>query len=97
MDADIYEGQIGFAYVVGKRFREAVLVLTKFFKAYPGTVGMRPLLVVSYVELGMMEQARTQAAEILRQSPQFSLETEALKAAPPSDAFIADLRKAGLK
>jgi tetratricopeptide (TPR) repeat protein len=97
MEGDLYEGQIGLAYFNKRRFKEAVPVLTKFLNAYPGIVGFRPVLVVSYIELGMMEQARAQVAEILRRSPKYSLEKGIFKGAPRSDPFIADLRKAGLK
>jgi hypothetical protein len=44
-----------------------------------------------------MEQAHAEAAEVMRLNPQYSLEAGPFRGLPPSDPFISDLRKAGVK
>jgi class 3 adenylate cyclase len=65
--------------------------------AFPGIIPWRLDLIICYVQLGMMDHAREQAAEVMRQRPQFSLESGFFKPAQPSYPSIADLRKAELK
>ena len=45
----------------------------------------------------MMEQARAEAAKVMKSSPGFSLEAGLFKGLEPQDRLISDLRKAGLK
>jgi adenylate cyclase len=58
-------------------------------------------LTATYIEMGRLEEARAQAAEVLRVDPKFSLERYAktLRYKNPADKehYIAALRKAGLK
>jgi len=58
------------------------------------------LLIACYVELGRNEEARAEAAELMRINPQFSLavakQMSALKE-PLRDRLYADMAKAGLK
>jgi hypothetical protein len=61
-----------------------------------GIIGMRPLLVNYHVELGIMEQARAQLAEILRQSGHYTLAKGGFGGAPSSSSWVSDLRRAGL-
>jgi predicted Zn-dependent protease len=90
------ELQIGIAYAYMRRFREAVPLLTRFLNDNPRSLGVRTVLVVCYVELGMMEQAKAQGAEVLRRNPQYSLEEGYFKEFPSWSPWISDLRKAGL-
>jgi hypothetical protein len=58
-------------------------------------------LVVDYTELGREDEARAEAAEVLRISPDFSMD-DMKRANPQKDQTVAnraqaDLRKAGLK
>ena len=67
---------------------------------YPNTVGAHSTLVVDYTELGREDEARAEAAEVLRISPEFSV--DASMQIPFKDPawrkrYYADLRKAGLK
>jgi adenylate cyclase len=96
-NSDFHLLPIGFAYYILGRPAEAVPVLTRFIDAYPGFVSARWILTASYVELGMMEQAREEAANLTRISPRFSLEEGIFKGPHPPDHLISDLRKAGLK
>jgi hypothetical protein len=57
-------------------------------------------MAISFIRLGREEQARADAAEILRVNPKFSLESYAKMlpfTKPVADRVIEDLRKAGLK
>jgi hypothetical protein len=57
-------------------------------------------LIACYVELGRNEEARAEAAEVMRINPQFSLTVQKEMAAmeqPFRDRIYADIAKAGLK
>jgi adenylate cyclase len=59
-------------------------------------------LAATYSKMGREEEARAEAAEVLRINPKFSLDSYAKRLPPPRDksrrdAYINDLRKAGLK
>ena len=58
-------------------------------------------LVYAYSELGREQDARAEAAEVLRLSPRFSLEEVQRMPAnwqgPLGQRYLSDLRKAGLK
>ena len=58
------------------------------------------MLIACYVELGRNEEARAEAAEVMRINPQFSLAKQkqiSLWKEPLRDRFYADIGKAGLK
>ena len=90
------ELQIAVAYAFMRRFREAIPLLTRFLNDNPRVLGARVVLVFCYVELGIMDQAKAQAAEVLRRNPQYSLEEGFSKEFPSWSPWISDLRKAGL-
>jgi adenylate cyclase len=96
-NSDFHLLPIGFAYYILGRPAEAVPALKRFIDSYPGFVSARWILAASYVELGMMKEARAEAAELMRFSPHFSLEGGLFKGANPPEHLISDLRKAGLK
>jgi hypothetical protein len=58
-------------------------------------------MTIAYSELGRGQDARDEAQEILKISPQFSLKAEkermALQNQALEERYIADLRKVGLK
>jgi adenylate cyclase len=64
-------------------------------------VGDHLLLVVDYTELGREDEARAEAAEVLRISPDYSVDRWMQHSPQKDQAFlkrlIADMRKAGLK
>jgi adenylate cyclase len=96
-NSDFHLLPIGFAYYILGRPAESVPALKRFIDSYPGFVSARWILAASYVELGMMKEARAEAAELMRFSPHFSLEGGLFKGANPPEHLISDLRKAGLK
>ena len=56
-------------------------------------------LAASHVRLGRIEEARKTATEFLREDPTYTLERERVwphKDAKVLEAFVADLRRAGL-
>jgi adenylate cyclase len=90
----------GWAYTQMGRHEEAIPILKRYNARYPNNWGAHAYLVVDYTELGREDEARAEAAEILRISPHFSLDTW-MQISPQNQAYlkrvIADLRKAGLK
>jgi len=59
-------------------------------------------LAATYIRMDREEEARAEAAEVLRINPKFSLDNFAKKLPPPKDQprrdeYISALRKAGLK
>jgi tetratricopeptide (TPR) repeat protein len=93
--------QIGATYSMMKRHEEAINSCRKAVEINPLHIPSWVVLVVGYSSLDRMEEARAAAAEVLRQSPNFSVDNF-VKAMPYKDEeprrFMADaLRKAGMK
>ena len=98
---DLYLFFEGESYTQMGRYEEAIPILKRHLASYPNSWGAHGMLVVDYTELGREDEARAEAAEVLRISPHFSLDRW-MQISPQKDqAFlkrvIADLRKAGLK
>jgi adenylate cyclase len=91
----------GASYTQMGRYEEAIPIFKRFLVRYPNIWSAHGLLVVDYTELGREDEARAEAAEVLRISPHFSLDRW-MQISPQKDqAFlkrvITDGRKAGLK
>ena len=56
------------------RYEEAIAAFKKTLSVYPRLPGPRAELAVIYSQLGREEDARAEVAEILRISPNFSLD-----------------------
>jgi adenylate cyclase len=100
VNRDLYLYEVGFANVVLGRYPEAIAALHRNVAAYPNSLPGHLYLAIAYVELGREAEARAEAKEVLRVSPQFS--TELYEKSPvPNDRllkrFAADMRRAGLK
>jgi len=98
---DLYLFLEGKSYNQMGRYEEAIPILKRHLARYPNTLGAHASLVVDYTELGREDEARAEAAEVLRISPQFSLDAW-MQMIPWKDSawrkrYYADLRKAGLK
>src|SRR5713226_3324330 len=97
----LYEFERGNDYVLLGRYREAAAVLRAYLVSWPNNQSGRLELVVAYIELNLPEEARAQAAEVMRISPHFSIEGQkkinALKDQSVTEHWAADWRKAGLK
>ena len=92
---------LGDAYYLTGRTEEAIATLKRSINASPHYLPSHVNLAAIYSELGREEEARAEAAEILRISPNFSLEVWRQKALYKDPAvgerMIAALRKAGLR
>jgi adenylate cyclase len=98
---DSYLLEEGWAYRMMGRYEEAIPRFKQFLASYPNGLYGHLHLIVSYVELGREDEARAEAAEVLRISPKFSLDSAKLlnpqKDQTVANRFYADLRRAGLK
>jgi adenylate cyclase len=93
--------QVAAAYMRMGRFEEARSIFEKIDVTQPNDPAIPMWLAVIDVELGRNEEARAEAAEVLRLSPNYSLATwkqvYAEKDPALQERWLADLRKAGLK
>jgi len=97
----VYLRQLGLYYSAEGRFEEAVPELKKTLDLSPNDLFAHLALARACVRLGRLEEARAEAAEIMRIYPKFSLEyyarTNPLKDEAELERQIGDLREAGLK
>ena len=99
LNRDSYVVLEGQAYMAMGRYQEAISHLKTYVARYSNLVGPRLMLIACYVELGRNEEARAEAAEVLRISPKFSLAMQkqiSLWKQPLRDRFYADMARAGL-
>jgi adenylate cyclase len=98
---DSYLVEIGRAYNEMGRYVEAVPVLKRHLSRCPNGLAGHASLVYAYVELGREADGRAEVAEIVRVSPDASVEGFEQKNPDIDRAQVAhrlaDLRKAGLK
>ena len=98
---DLYLFFEGWAYTQMGRHEEAIPILKRYNARYPNNWGAHAYLVVDYTELGREDEARAEAAEVLRISPQFSLDAwwQMIPFKDPAwrKRLYADMRKAGVK
>jgi tetratricopeptide (TPR) repeat protein len=83
-----------------KQYSQALPFLRECVSRAPNLRPGRVWLAATYAQLGNIEQAAGEAAEVLRIEPQYTIDTQ-LRRTPfkrPEDAehFIDGLRKAGL-
>src|SRR5216684_247415 len=100
------EGQFYNSFVEGRvyllmgRYEEAIPAFKRELARHPHFITAHALLIACYVELGRNEEARAEAAEVMRINPQFSLtalkQVSAFKE-PLRDRLYGDMAKAGLK
>ena len=96
-----YIFQLGEAYRYIGRYEEAMAAYKKALTRNPDILPVHISLAVIYSELGREEEARAEAAEVLRLNPKYSL--EGLRQISPYkdpavlERMLAALRKAGLK
>jgi tetratricopeptide (TPR) repeat protein len=90
----------GFDYTLMGRYEEAIMPLKRFLAHYSNVIPGHLFLIVCYVELGRNEDARAEAAEVMRINPQFSLAAEdwiSPNNEPVHRRLFGDMAKAGLK
>ena len=93
--------EFGSCYRLLGRYDEAIVTLRRILDRNPGRLNSRLNLIATYVMSGKEEAAHAEAVEVLRQSPDFSVE-RFLKDFPYKDQNIIDglrecLLEAGLK
>ncbi len=91
----------GSSYTQMGRYEEAIPLLKRNLASYPNGLQSHYCLVVDYIELGREPKARAEAAEILRISPNFSVDTYVQRFPNQDEAYKErvriDLHKASLK
>jgi adenylate cyclase len=92
---------LGTALRNAERFEEAVLANKKALQREPDNIFAHTNLAGTYIMMSQEQEARAEAAQVLRLNPKFSLDTLA-RTLPYKDQaqlnrFIDALRKAGLK
>lgn len=92
---------LGIAYYSIRQYEKALDVLKKALPLTPNWLPTHLYLAVIYGELGREKEAQVEAAEILRLSPNFSLEVLKQRSTHKDpgeiERVLAALRKAGLK
>ena len=90
----------GIAYYLLKEYQEAQRWLREATSRAPNHQYGHAFLAAAYAQLGRVEDARSEAAEVLRVNPQYTIGTQKqvsiLKRLEDSDHLIDGLRKAGL-
>jgi Flp pilus assembly protein TadD len=97
----VYLLALGIAYNVARRCEEALAPLKRALALEPNYAPAHINLAICYAELGRLEEARAEAAEIRRLVPNFSAEVlrRRIPFKDPADIerFVDGLRQAGLK
>ena len=97
----LYILNLGIAYHYAWRNEEAIATLKRYLIYNRDHISAHTGLACSYSDTGREEEARAEAAEILRLSPQFSLETwsQSLPVRDPKELerHVNNARKAGLR
>jgi adenylate cyclase len=99
--SSLYFRNLGSAYRNVGRYEESVKQSKKALELSPNDLFAHINLAITYVKLGRDEEAKAEAAEVLRIHPKFSLgyfaKVNPLKCQSVLEDNIACLRKAGLK
>jgi len=89
-----YMWSLGLSYASTGQYEEGIAWCEKAVHMEPDSLMARIMMTVVYSFSGRDEEARAEAAEVLRINPKFSLEKFAKRASPK---LVNALRKAGLK
>ena len=89
-----YLWSLGLSYGLTGQYEEAITWCEKAVRQAPDNLMARIMMTVVYSWSGRDEEARAEAAEVLRINPNFSLEKWEKRANP---RMVSALRKAGLK
>jgi adenylate cyclase len=97
----IYQYQLGHAYLMAQRYEEAVKAIKEALRKNPDFLPSRLVLAAAYIRLNLLEKARAQGEEIMKRSPETSLEV-LRRNLPYKDPEVLEvaldaLRRAGLK
>ena len=97
---NMYLWSLGMSYWGMGQYKEAIPWGEKAVRQDPNSLLARVWMAVIYVSSGREEEARAEAAEVLRINPKFSVKKyekrAAFKKKEDNERYIAALRKAGL-
>jgi len=97
----IYLNNLGYTYFLLRRYEEAIDALKQSLSLNPHLGVAHVNLAVVYAEAGLEKEAQAEGAEILRCSPDFTLEVARrrlpFKEPVQAERYLGALRKAGLK
>jgi adenylate cyclase len=94
-------GILGFARYMLKEYEQALPAARDFISRAPKLLAGRILLAATYARMGRLEEARAEAAEIMRLQPKYTIggvarRIVAFKHAKDAEHYFGGLRKAGL-
>ena len=96
---NLYAWNLGLAYYHAGQYEEAIAALKPLLHLGWPTVSLR--LAASYAQLGRLDEARAQVAEVLKLNPDFSIatftKTQTYKNPTDLEHYLDGLRIAGLK
>ncbi len=94
---NIYFYSLGLSYCYTGQYEEAIEWCEKAIREAPDSLYARIMMTVVYSQSGRLDEARAQAAEVLRIQPKFTVKRGAYKRKEDTDRFVSALYKAGLK
>ncbi len=94
---NMYLYSLGLSYAYTGQYEEAITWCEKAVRQAPDSLWARIMMTVVYSLSGRDEEARAEAAEVLRIQPKFSIEKSRYKRKTDGERFNGALRKAGLK
>jgi adenylate cyclase len=96
--ADYYAYCAGDAYVQMGRYQEAIPALKQNLASYPNNLVAHLMMIIANTELGRQQDARADAADVVRISRQFTMASmHGLRTVDTHKNWEIDWRKAGLK
>jgi adenylate cyclase len=93
----IYLYSLGLSYGMTGQYDEAVPWCEKAVRQAPDSLWARIMMTVVYSLSGRDEEARAEAAEVLRIKPKYTVKRGAYKRKEDTERFVGALQKAGLK
>ncbi len=87
-------------YILMGRYREAIPFFKEYLAQHPRLLIVHQWLAACDIEVGRVDDARAEAAEVMRINPGFSLERQkqiSVIKGPMRDRLYGDMAKAGLK
>jgi tetratricopeptide (TPR) repeat protein len=97
--ADLFDMEVGSAYLQEGQYQDAISAYERDSPSFSTILASSLGLAIAYTELGRDQDARAEAAEVIRLNPHFTLPRPELwnKNAAWGRRVDTDLRKAGLK
>ena len=94
-------GWLGFAHYMLKEYSEALRLCANVFRGRRTSRAGHFWLAATYAQLGQLEDARAEAAEVLRIDPKYTIDgtqrqLSTFKRPEDAEHFFDGLRKAGL-